>query len=262
MRYAIWTKQTLILAFSVCLAVILVLTGISVQLRTEPAAARQTRKLPIYCVETPEKKLAVTFDAAWGAEDTQKLLEILKKHNAKATFFIVGDWVRKHPDSVKAFYAEGHEIANHSDSHKAYDKLSKEQIAEDIGKCNSAVQQVIGVRPALLRAPSGAYSDETIEAAEALGMKTIQWSVDSLDWQGLEADEITSRVLAAAGNGSILLFHNDVKNTPQALDMVLAELSKRGYLFVTVSELVYPDSYRIDAAGRQRREAADTAELK
>ena len=94
-----------------------------------------TRKLPIYSVDTTEKKIAITFDAAWTNQDTDEIIKILKKHNAKATFFIVGDWAEKFPESVKAFYDAGHTIANHSDTHKAFSKSTREEIREEIMNC-------------------------------------------------------------------------------------------------------------------------------
>ena len=92
----------------------------------------QNRLLPIYSVETEEKKIAITFDAAWSAEDTDDLIAILKKHAAKATFFVVGDWVVKNPEAVKKLFDNGHEIGNHSDTHPAYSRLSREEIKTDI----------------------------------------------------------------------------------------------------------------------------------
>lgn len=217
----------------------------------ETASAKAERIIPIYCVDTEEKKVAITFDAAWGADDTSEIISILDEYNAKATFFVVGDWARKYPDSVKAFSAAGHEIANHSNDHTLYSKLSSEQIKEDILLCNEAIELAAGKAPTLLRAPSGDYTDTSERAAKEMNMTTVQWSVDSLDWQGLEVSEIVSRVVGAADCGDIILFHNDVKNTPPALREVLRQLSEKGYSFVTVSELIYHDSYRIDATGKQ-----------
>lgn len=252
MRYAIITKKTLAAMFVMVLSAVLVAVGVSQRVGvSESAATSPERLIPIYCVQTEEKKLALTFDAAWGAEDTDQLIEILQAYNAKATVFTVGEWARKYPDSVKAFHEAGHEIGNHSDSHKAYSKLNEAEITADVNACNDAVENAIGVRPVLLRAPSGDYSNDTIHAADHLSMKTIQWSVDSLDWQGLEVDEIVTRVTGAAENGSIILFHNDVKNTPKALEKILAALTQKGYSFVTVSELIYADNYKIDSTGKQ-----------
>lgn len=251
MNYLLLTKRTLMTAFVLTLCGVLVLAGVSWQYESRTASNTQTRKIPVYCVDTKEKKIALTFDAAWGAEDTQTLLDILAEYNAKVTVFVVGDWARKFPDAVKAFFAAGHSIGNHSDSHKAYSKLTLEEITADIQACNEAIANCTGQTPTLLRAPSGDYTNDVLTAAEGLSMQTIQWSVDSLDWQGLEVDEMVKRVTAAAESGSIVLFHNDVKNTPEALRQILATLTEQGYSFVTVEELIYTENYRIDSAGKQ-----------
>lgn len=253
MKYKVITKNTLVVGFLFCLSAIFIVAGISGRLAITVNSNDNARLIPIYCVDTAEKKVAITFDAAWGADDTDELIGILKEYNAKATVFVVGEWARKYPDSVKAFYNAGHEIGNHSDSHKAYSKLNFDEIKSDINLCGDSVEAAIGIRPSLLRAPSGDYTNNTITAAESLSMKTIQWSVDSLDWQGLDTDEIVKRVTGAAENGSIILFHNDVKNTPGALRKILDNLSQKGYSFVTVSELIFSDNYKIDNTGRQIR---------
>lgn len=250
MRYFIVTKRTLFVCALALLSALTVAAAFNGE-RTVKVSAAQKRLIPIYCVQTDEKKVAVTFDAAWGADDTKQLIEILNKYNAKATFFVVGTWAKEHRDSLKAFYEAGHEIANHSYNHTLYGKLTQQEISADIEKCNAVIQDITGERPALLRAPSGEYTNESEAAAQSLNMRTIQWSVDSLDWQGLSSEEIEKRVINAAENGSIILFHNDVKNTPKALDNILSKLSKRGYSFVTVSELIYKEIYKIDSAGRQ-----------
>lgn len=252
-RYMLLTKQSITVGLMLVLSAALVAAGVSQQVQTVQTAKTQERKLPVYCVDTNEKKVAITFDAAWGAEDTDELLSILSQYDAKATVFAVGDWARKYPDAVKAFYNAGHTIGNHSDSHKAYSKLSLDEITDDIEKCNAQIEKCIGEKPKLLRAPSGDYTNDVITAAEGLSMQTVQWSVDSLDWQGLEVAEMVSRVTGAATNGSIILFHNDVKNTPEALRQCLKILSEQGYQFVTVEELLYWDNYRIDSTGKQHK---------
>lgn len=258
MKYIILTRRGLTAITAVTLSALLIVFGICGRKSALSSAAAEEGKrlLPIYCVETDEKKIAVTFDAAWGADDTERLIEILKNHNAKATFFVVGEWAEKYPDSVKAFYASGHEIGNHSASHNMYSSLTESEIIKDITLCNEAVKKAIGVTPVLLRAPSGDYTNDTITAATKLNMKTIQWSVDSLDWKGLDTDEIVKRVTDKTECGSIILFHNDIKNTPDALDRILTELEKKGYSFVTVSELIYDGDYKIDSAGKQIKNAA------
>lgn len=251
MKYMVLTKQSIAVGLMLALSAVLLVAGVSERYKIAQAANANERKLPVYCVDTEEKKVAITFDAAWGAEDTADLLTVLADYDAKATVFVVGDWARKYPDAVKAFYEAGHTIGNHSDSHKAYSKLSLEEITADIEKCNAEIEKCTGQKPKLLRAPSGDYTNDTITAAESFSMQTVQWSVDSLDWQGLEVEEMVKRVTSAAENGSIILFHNDVKNTPEALRQTLQILSERGYQFVTVEELLYWENYRIDSTGKQ-----------
>ncbi len=209
------------------------------------------RELPIYSVATDEKKIAITFDAAWSAEDTDKLIEILKKHKAKATIFAVGDWVDNNPEAVKKFHKNGHEMANHSNTHATFSKIGREEIKQEILDCNKKIEAITGVSPKLVRAPSGDYDNKSIEVAESLNMKMIQWDCDSLDWKKLSIEEMYSRVTSKVQNGSIILFHNGVENTPEALDKILTKLEKDGYEFVTVSELIYWDNYEIDHTGKQ-----------
>ncbi len=209
------------------------------------------RKLPIYSVATDEKKIAITFDAAWSAEDTDELIAILKKHNAKATIFAVGDWVEKNPEAVKKFHKNGHEMANHSDTHAAFSKISRDEIKQEILNCNKKIETITGSSPKLVRAPSGDYDNKSIEVAESHDMKMIQWDCDSLDWKKLSVDEMYNRVTSKVQSGSILLFHNGVENTGEALDKILTKLKPDGYEFVTVSKLIYWDNYEIDHTGKQ-----------
>jgi len=243
------TKKTLFIMCMFCLGIAVASACVTDNGVQTGASAK--KRIPIYCVQTDEKHIAVTFDAAWGDSDTDRLIEILASHNAKATFFIVGDWAQKYPESVKKFYDAGHEIANHSYNHTAYSTLDENGVYDDINKCNDILEGITGERPTLLRSPSGDYTDTSEAAAEKANMTTVQWSVDSLDWRGISCEEMEKRVLSATENGSIILFHNDVKNTPEALDAVLTSLSADGYSFVTVSELILKEPYRIDGAGKQ-----------
>lgn len=213
------------------------------------------RKLPIYSIETEDKKIAVTFDAAWGNSDTDKLLKILKKHNAKATFFFTGQWVSKFPDDVLEIYAEGHECANHSDSHAHINSMSAEQLLSDIKACNSKIKAVTGKEPKLYRGPYGEYNNILLEQVENLKMYALQWNIDSRDWQKKSVNEMVKTVVENAKNGSVVLFHNDTENTPEAVDKILEILGKEGYSFVTASELIYKENYYIDHTGRQYKKA-------
>ena len=213
--------------------------------------AKTNRKLPIYSVDTSEKKIAITFDAAWTNQDTDEIIQILKKHNAKATFFIVGDWAEKFPESVKAFYDAGHTIANHSDTHKAFSKCTREEIRTEIVNCNKKLEAITGVPVTLVRAPSGDYTDQSLDVCKELNMTMVQWNCDSLDYTKISVEEIVNRVVNGVSNGSIVLFHNGVDNTALALDRILTDLSAQGYTFVSVNDLIYKDNFYIDHTGKQ-----------
>ncbi len=211
------------------------------------------RELPIYSVERDDKCISLTFDAAWGNEDTQTLIDILAQYKVKATFFIVGDWVEKYPESVKALSDAGHEVMSHSNHHDHFSKLSAEQIVADLTACNDKIEAVTGVRPTLFRCPYGEYDDNVIKTVNGMGMKAIQWDVDSLDWKDLSASEITARVTKRAAPGSIVLFHNAAKHTPEALPGIIEALLADGYTIIPVSELLLSGDYEIDHTGRMMK---------
>lgn len=214
-------------------------------------AAATTRLLPIYSVKRDNKCVSLTFDAAWGNEDTQALIDILGKYNVKATFFVVGQWVDKYPESVKALHDAGHYVMNHSNDHAHFSTLSAQEIVDNINACSDKIEKVTGVRPTLFRAPYGEYDDNVIAAVNGMGIKTIQWDVDSLDWKELSAPEITKRVTSKVQPGSIVLFHNAALHTPEALPGIIEYLISEGYTIVPVTEILLQGEYTIDHTGRQ-----------
>lgn len=141
--------------------------------------SKTTRILPIYCVQREEKVCSLTFDAAWGNEDTQQLIDILGNFGVKATFFVVGDWVDKYPESVKALSDAGHEVMNHSNDHAHFSSLSESQIVENVTACNEKIAAVTGTTPILFRCPYGEYDDHVVSALNGMGMYTIQWDVEA-----------------------------------------------------------------------------------
>lgn len=211
------------------------------------------RALPIYCVDTESPKIALTFDAAWGNEDTATILAILEKHNIQATFFMTGGWVESYPDDVKAIYAAGHDLGNHSESHPDMATLSTEEIRQQLMGPHERVLELTGYEMMLFRPPYGSYDNELIDTASECGYYTIQWDVDSLDWKDYGVDSIISTVCnhKHLGNGSIILCHNGAKYTAQALDTLITDLKAQGYEFVKLSDLIYTDDYYMDHEGRQ-----------
>ena len=193
----------------------------------------------------------ITF--SWGNEDTQRLIDILGKYKIKATFFVVGAWVDKYPESVKALAEAGHEVMSHSDDHAHFSQLTSAQITENLDACNDKIEAVTGVRPTLFRCPYGEYDDHVIDAVESLGMHAIQWDVDSLDWKDYDAPTILDRVTTSVAPGSIVLFHNAALHTPEALPDIIEYLLANGYRIVPVSELLLQGDYELDHTGRMCR---------
>ena len=215
-------------------------------------ASATARLLPIYSVERDQKMVSLSFDAAWGNEDTHELVEILDKYDVRATFFVVGQWVDNYPESVKELHDAGHEVMNHSADHAHFNTLSAEQIIANINECSDKIESVTGERPTLFRAPYGEYDDNVIATVNGMGIHTIQWDVDSLDWKDYDADTIYDRVTGKVSPGSIVLFHNAALHTPEALPGIIEYLLSEGYQIVPVSELLLKGDYTIDNNGRMQ----------
>ena len=214
------------------------------------------REIPIYSVKRDDNKIAVTFDCAWNDNDIDSILDTLDNYNCKATFFIVGEWAEKYPESLKKIYERGHEIGNHSYSHKDYTKLSAEEIKTDLNKCDMAIRYATGYVPRIVRAPSGGYSDPLIELCDIRGTECIQWSVDGIDYGDADRDGIIKRSTSKTKSGDIILLHNGTKHTAEVLPDILNTLSG-DFKFVTVSELIYKDGYIIDHTGCQIKKQED-----
>jgi len=211
----------------------------------------QSKELPIYSVEKADKVISVTFDTAWGNEDIDEVIQILGKYDCSATFFVVGDFIDKFPNSVKALSDAGHEIANHSNSHAHFNNLSKEKMILDMNKCDEKIKNITGKKNVIFRAPYGEYNDLLVKTCLETNRYCIQWDVDSQDWMGHSTLEMKNRILSRVKNGSIILLHTGIKNTIAALPEILTALKNEGYKFEIVSNLILKDNYNIDYAGKQ-----------
>ncbi|MBR6113864.1 MAG: polysaccharide deacetylase family protein [Oscillospiraceae bacterium] len=251
-----WLKSRRKLASGAALAGVIALSFAFIYSPRVVGAAAAQRILPVYSVEREGKYISLTFDAAWGNEDTQQLIDTLNKYGVRATFFVVGDWVERYPESVKALHDAGNEVMNHSNAHPHMSKLGAQQIIAEVSACSDRIEAVTGVRPTLFRCPYGEYDDNVIGTINAMGMTAIQWDVDSLDWKDLSAPEIYRRVTAKAAPGSIVLFHNAGLHTPEALPSIIEYLQSEGYTIVPVSELLLQGSTAIDHTGRQHAASA------
>ncbi|MGL4796652.1 MAG: polysaccharide deacetylase family protein [Paraclostridium sp.] len=192
-----------------------------------------------------EKLIALTFDDGPDEDFSPQILDILKKYNAKATFFVVGQKVGWHPEIVKRAYEEGHEIGNHTFSHINVGKRSEYEILTEIEKTQTAIKDVIGKEPELFRPPYRAISRSMFEIIKSKNMKVVLWSdLDARDWSNPGVYNIVKTIQEKADSGSIVLLHdyNTVRNnksqTIQALETIIPEMQKQGYKFVTVSEII------------------------
>ena len=215
-------------------------------------AFAKNRKLPIYRVETEEKKIAVSFDCAWGTEYTDSLLQTMEEKGVVSTFFCVEFWTEKHPDYVKKISDMGHDVGTHSATHPYMSKLDKATMRRELSTSKEAIENITGKTVKVFRPPYGDYNDALVETAEEMGLYTIQWDVDSLDWKNLSAKEIYNRVVPKVKNGSIVLFHNNGLHTAEALPDIIDALLNAGYEFVTIYDLIYKDNYIMGADGSQK----------
>lgn len=212
-----------------------------------------SRLVPIYCVDTEEKQVAISFDAAWGADKTQEIIDILDEYNCTATFFLVGFWVDKYPEMVKAIDDAGLEIGTHSNTHPDMVKLDKSTIEQELSLSMKKITDITGKDVKVFRPPFGSYNNTLLNVCSSLGLKAIQWDVDTLDWKGISAGEVTKRVMNRAKNGSIILMHNNADYVAQSLRLTLDYLTNAGYKVTSVGELVYENDYHIDANGVQHK---------
>ena len=235
---------------AVLLAVSIFFTGNNTEAMEMSSSAG--RLVPIYNVETNKQRISITINCAWNADDIDVILETLDKCNVKCTFFMVGEWVDKYSEYVKKIADNGHEIANHSDTHAHVNNLTYEQNVEEIQNCTDKIKKITEKDVTLYRAPYGEYNDTVIKAATDNGYKVIQWSIDTLDYEGLDESQMWDRINKNLQNGSIILMHNGTDNTAGSLEGIIRNIQKKGYNIVKVSELVYSENYEIDANGTQR----------
>lgn len=217
------------------------------------SAFSAAKKLPVYSVECSEKKVALTFDAAWGSDKTSQIMDILEKYEMSATFFLVGFWIDKYPEKAKEIFERGFLLGNHSANHLHMNKLSAEDMAREIETTNAKLKEITNEDTVFFRAPFGEYNNTLIEVLEEKNMLCVQWDVDSLDWKGLTGAQIAERILSRVKNGSIILCHNNSDYILQALPLVLLGLKNKGYKSVKLNELVLREDYYIDNNGRQHK---------
>ncbi len=196
------------------------------------------------CAKTDEKVIALTFDDGPHPTITPKILDILKKYNVKATFFVIGRNIENYPDPFVRTAAEGHEIGNHTYSHLTSQHTEKQALEDELVRTDSIIRKLTGKSPSLFRPPTGYCNLTTVKSAADLNYKIIIWTVDTEDWAHTSAKGIAENVLGNVHNGSIVLMHDYLTKphyTVEALEIILPKLIEMGYQFVTVSELIALD---------------------
>ena len=250
MRYLILTSKKLAIAFSCILISALALVVVTSTADKIVTTANEKREIPIYCVDTQEKVCALSFDAAWGNEQTTQLLDILDEYEIKSTFFLVKQWVDKYPDDVKEIASRGHDVGNHSATHPHMAQMSKDEQLDEIRSCNEAIASLTDASPTLFRAPYGEYDNTLVQSLREEHMYCVQWNIDSLDWKDPSPDEMVSRIKSKLTPGSIILLHNGAKNTPEALPKIIEAIKAEGYTIVPVSEIIPEGEYYTDHEGK------------
>ena len=231
------------------LAAVLTFGGIAL---SEQASARK-KLLPVYGVDRADGLVSLTFDAAWGSDKTQKILDLLDRYDAKATFFLTGFWVDDNENLVAEIAARGHTIGNHSENHPHMNGLSLQKKREEVESVEKKIEKITGEKPSFFRAPFGEYDDDLIAMLAEKKVFCIQWTVDSLDWKGLSGGKIAERVLHRVHSGDVILCHNNSDGILDALPLILMGLKNKGLKTVPIDRLVYSEDYEIDHNGVQKR---------
>ena len=229
MRFIVLKKKTIAIVFAALLVCATLILSFSESGAASVYFGNTLRRVPVYRVATEEKKVALTFDAAWGADKTEGIMNILKEYEADATFFLVGFWMESYADMTKAIAQNGFEIGSHSNTHPHMSRLETADVISELTVSVSKIKGLTDQEVKLFRAPFGEYNDRVIEGAESLGL--------------------TSK----AKEGSIILFHNNSDHILTVLPAVLTALKDKGFSFVRVSNLIYQDNYYIDNTGEQHR---------
>ncbi|MBQ9085864.1 MAG: polysaccharide deacetylase family protein [Clostridia bacterium] len=196
----------------------------------------------IYCRNSSHlKQVALTFDDGPHPRYTKEILSILDEFNVTATFFIIGVNAERYPEDLKRIVNAGCEIGNHTYSHTRLSQLSSKQVRWEIERCQTVVQNLVGIRPVFFRPPQGAASESVKTVSREMEYDIILWSIDTRDWELTPSAQIAATVLSQLKGGDIILMHDYVSGgntTCDALRIIIPEILSRGYEFVTVSDLI------------------------
>lgn len=253
MRIYVLKKSSVIrtVVFVLLIACALVYTTVVLNKDISAFNEGETDLMPICRVDTQDKNISLTIDTAFGEDYTQEILDVLKENNVKATFCVLGMWAEKNPELVKAIAADGHEIISHSMNHERYPDLEETQVISDAKAAQEYLRQAASVDTPYIRMPYGAFDNMVMNALTSNGFIPIKWSLDSKDWEGNGAEEIVNRITGNLTSGDIVMFQNNVQDTPEALKTLLPMLKENGYQIVPLDTLVLKGEYMVDSNGLQ-----------
>jgi len=252
MRILVVKKGTII---KVAAAVILIIGAIiltKVTLIDSKPVSNLSESMPVCRVATDEKKVALTFDTAFGENDyTSQVLDVLSNEGVRATFCVMGLWAKENPEALDAVLRGGHEIASHSMNHMRYPDMTSAEIIKDASEASDLIFDMTGYDTNVIRLPYGAFDTNTILSLESEGYLPIKWSLDSKDWKGYASDKIADGVMGQVEKGDIIMFQNNMENTPEAVRSIVLSLREKGYKIVPLSDLLLNGDYIINGDGTQ-----------
>ena len=252
MKLMIWNKRRgLLFGFGVVAIFVAVFFMFGVLQHTLLSFAQQPRLVPIYSVQTDQPLVSLGINCAWSDEDIDTILQVLQDQQVKATFFLVGDWCDRYPQAVQKIADAGHELASHSDTHADFAQCDEATLRQEIDGVAQKIDRLTGQHIDLLRCPSGSYNNLALQTAQDMGYYVIQWDCDTLDWKGIDSQQIVENGTRKLQNGSILLLHSGADYTAQALPQLIARIRQKGYDLCPVGQLIYRENYTIDVTGRQ-----------
>ncbi|MCM3717111.1 polysaccharide deacetylase family protein [Fictibacillus phosphorivorans] len=192
---------------------------------------------PIYRGNPEKPMVTLLVNVAWGNEHLPGILQTMKKNNVRSTFFLDGSWVKKNPSLAKMIAEEDHEIGNHAYSHPDLKKMTNTRITEELKQTNEVIHATLDKKPKWFAPPSGSYRTDVVKIADDLNMKTILWSVDTVDWRNPNPDEMVERVLNKVHPGAMVLMH-PTASTASGLDKLIKGIKAKGLSIGTVTELM------------------------
>lgn len=234
-------------AIQVFLIILIIYFPITLKASTYYPLQTKYPNIMLYKADTNKKIIALTFDDGPDNKFTPQILNILKKHNVKATFFFLGTRVHQYPDTAKKVLEDGHVIGNHTYWHPELTKTGVQNMEWEIKKNEQEIQNVLDIKTNLFRAPYGALTEKHVQKLDELGYYGIGWSIDTEDWRSLSAKEIKQNVINRLHPGAIVLMHSaghwtqDLSGTAEALDEIIPLLKQKGYTFVTIPEMISGD---------------------